>query len=42
MRIDFSKLLYFGIFLGVVLTLAVWGLWELLDFLFDVEISFRW
>jgi hypothetical protein len=37
--IDFSGLLYFGVVLGVLLTLACWGLWELIDWLINVQIS---
>ena len=38
--INFRSLLYGGIFLGVVFTLIAFGLWELLDWLFDVTIEF--
>jgi len=37
--IDFSGLLWFGVVLGVLLTLAAWGLWELADWLIDVQVS---
>lgn len=37
--IDFSGLLYFGLVLGVLLTLAAWGLWEGIDWFIDVQVS---
>jgi len=38
--IDFSGLLWVGVFFGVVLTLASWGLWGLIDWTIDVQVSF--
>jgi hypothetical protein len=39
--VDFSGLLWIGIFFGVLLTCVVIGAYELLDWLIDVTIEFN-
>ena len=38
--LDFSKLVWVGFFAGLAAALIALGLWEILDWLFDVSITF--